>query len=104
MAFSVSQRTHEIGIRLALGADRADILSLVMQSAVILSACGIALGLGGAVLLTRILASRVDDAGRPDAVICISVAVLLGVISLIASYVPARKAVRVDPMRALQLE
>ena len=75
-----------------------------MRKTVILIACGIALGLAGAVALTRIMAASNPDAGRLDAVPCILVALLLGAVSLLASYLPARKALRVDPMQALRCE
>jgi predicted permease len=104
LAYAVSQRTREIGIRMALGAQRREILALVMQRTVTLTACGIGLGLVGALALSRILSRSLDKLGGLDAVTCISVALLLGFVAILASYLPARKALRVDPARALRCE
>jgi ABC-type antimicrobial peptide transport system permease subunit len=104
MAYVVSQRTREIGIRVALGARRQEILALVMQRTATLIAWGIALGLAGALTLDRIFSSVVAMFGGFDAVTCISVALLLGVVALLASYVPARKALGVDPSQVLRCE
>lgn len=104
LAFAVSQRTREIGIRMALGAHESQILSLVMQRTLILIAWGIALGFAGAVALNRILASVVHDTKGLHIFTCISVTVMLGAVSLLASYLPARKALRVDPVQALRCD
>lgn len=104
LAYSVSQRTREIGIRMALGAHRREILSLVMRQTLILIACGIAFGLLGALALGRILASLVLRTSPPDLVTCVLVAVLLAGVSLLASYLPARKALRVNPVEALRCD
>ena len=104
MAYAVSQRTREIGIREALGAQRPEILALVMHRTVTLIFWGIGFGLIGALALNRILSSALADFGGLDAVTCVSVALLLGVVAILASYLPARKALRVDPMQVLRCE
>ncbi len=104
MAYAVSQRTREIGIRVALGAQRPQILAVVTQRTLILIAWGIGLGLIGALALNRILSSTLADFGGLDAVTCVSVALLLSVVAILASYLPARKALRVDPMQVLRFE
>jgi len=104
MAYAVSQRTREIGIRVALGAQRPQILALVMHRTMTLIACGIAFGLIGALVLSRILSSALADFGGLDSATCVSVALLLGVVAILASYMPARKALRVDPAHVLRCE
>jgi len=104
LAYSVSQRTREIGIRMALGAQRREVLRLVMQRTVALILWGIGLGMGGALVLNRVMASTVEQLGGMDAPTCILVALLLGSVALLASYLPARKALRVDPVQALRWE
>ncbi len=104
LAYSVSQRSREIGIRMALGARNREILALVMRRTIILIAWGIALGLAGALALGKILASLVLKTKPPDAITCIEVAALLAAVSLLASYLPARKALRVNPVEALRCE
>ena len=104
MAYAVSQRTREIGIRIALGARRQEILALVMRRTVMLIGWGIALGLTGALALNRIFSSVVANFGGLDSVTCISVAFILGVVALVATYMPARKALRVDAAQVLRCE
>lgn len=104
MAHAVSQRTREIGIRVALGAQRPQIVALVMHRTMTLIACGIAFGLIGALVLSRILSSALADFGGLDSATCVSVALLLGVVAILASYMPARKALRVDPANVLRCE
>jgi len=104
MAYAVSQRTREIGIRVALGARRQEILALVMQRTAMLIAWGIGLGLTGALALGRLFSSVVANFGGLDSATCISVAVVLGIVALLASYMPARKALRVDPAQVLRSE
>jgi len=104
LSYSVSQRTHEIGIRAALGAQRREILALVMQRTVALVAWGIVLGLGAAIVLTRIFARSFHKLGELDAVTCVTVCAVLGAFALLAGYLPARKALRVDPVQALRCE
>jgi predicted permease len=104
LAYAVSQRTREIGIRTALGAQRREILALVMQRTVALIAWGIGLGLVGALALTRIFARSFAKVGELDAVTCVTVPVLLAWFAMLAGYLPARKALRVDPAQALRSE
>jgi ABC-type antimicrobial peptide transport system permease subunit len=104
LAYAVSQRTREIGIRTALGAQRREILALVMQRTMWLIAWGIGSGLLGSLALARILSRSIAKFGELDAVTCVSVSVLLGAVAVLANYLPARKALRVDPVQALRCE
>jgi predicted permease len=104
LAYAVSQRTREIGIRMALGAQSGEILALVMQRTATLIAWGIGLGIIAALALKQILSSTVANLGGLDAVTCISVALLLSFVAILAGYLPARKALRVDPVQALRCE
>jgi predicted permease len=104
LAYAVSQRTREIGIRVALGAQRREVIALVMQRTVVLIVWGIGAGFLGALALGRILAKSLGQLGGLDPVTCVSVAVLLGGVALLASYLPSRKALRVDPVQALRCE
>jgi ABC-type antimicrobial peptide transport system permease subunit len=104
LAYAVSQRTREIGIRAALGARRGEIVALLMRRTVVLIAWGIGLGLTGAIVLTRIFAHSMSQVGELDAVTCIAVSAFLAAVALLASYLPARKALRVDPAQALRCE
>lgn len=110
LAYAVSQRTHEIGIRMALGASQRDVLKMVIKQGMILSLIGIALGLGGAYVLTKYLESWMSLSKmlfgiKPNDPLTYGViAVLLTVVTLIACYIPARRATKVDPMIALRCE
>jgi predicted permease len=104
VAYGLSQRTREIGIRMALGAERRDILKLVMMRTAMLIASGIAAGLLGALALQRIMASTVAWLGGLDTVTWVSPAVLLAVVAMLATYFPARRALQVDPMMAIRCE
>jgi predicted permease len=110
LAYSVSQRTHEIGIRMALGASQTDVLKMIVNQGMALSLIGVALGLGGAYVLTKYLESwmqlsRMLYGVRPsDPTTYGVVAVLLTAVALIACYIPARRVTKVDPMIALRCE
>jgi putative ABC transport system permease protein len=104
MAYSVTQRTNEIGIRIALGASRENILKLVLRQGSLLALGGIALGLIASVLVTRVLSSLLFGVSPRDPETFFAVGLVLAGVALIASYVPARRATRVDPMVALRYE
>jgi putative ABC transport system permease protein len=102
VAYTVAQRTQELGIRIALGAQRRNILSLVVREAALLAVAGVGVGLVAALWATRMLGSLLYGVGPTDPLTYVAVAALLGGIALAASYVPARRAARVDPMVALR--
>jgi putative ABC transport system permease protein len=104
MAQAVAQRTPEIGIRMALGARASDVLALVLGRAAILTVAGIVIGTASALALTRFLGALLYAVEPGDPLTFITVAVLLGVIALVAGYLPARRATRVDAMEALRAE
>jgi putative ABC transport system permease protein len=104
IAYSVAQRTHEIGVRMALGADKADVLRLVLRQSVQIAALGLVAGTGSALLATRGLSSLLFGVKADDPVIFLGVAASLLLVVLAASYVPARKATLVDPLIALRYE
>jgi predicted permease len=104
MAYSVGQRAHEIGIRMALGAGGSDIQRLVMRTCAVICAWGIGFGLLAALLTTRLLRTLLFGIGTTDAATFIVSTVLLGTAAALASYIPARRAAKVDPMVALRYE
>ena len=104
IAYSVAQRTREIGIRMALGAQRADVLKMILRQSMIIVGIGLTIGLFGAFALTRWMGSLLYGVSADDLSIHGLVLVLLGGAGLIASYIPARRAMAVDPMVALRYE
>jgi len=104
MSYTTNQRRHEIGIRMALGAHGADVLRLVVGQGMRLVAIGLALGLVGAWLLSQFLAGQLYGITRQDPLTYVSVAAILGLVALTASWLPARRATRVDPMLSLRSE
>jgi putative ABC transport system permease protein len=104
ISYSVAQRTHELGIRSALGAGSGSLLKLVIGSGLTLTALGLGLGIAGSLVMTRLLASLLFGVGARDALTMSVVAATLVVVALIACYIPARRATRVDPTVALRYE
>jgi len=104
MAYAVAERTHEIGVRLALGADRADVLGMVLGEAMRLAAAGVAIGLAGAAATTQLMRSLLFGVTPSDVPTFAGIAALLAATAFVASYIPARRATRVDPMVALRYE
>jgi putative ABC transport system permease protein len=104
MSFSVNQRTHEIGIRVALGAERGRVLRLVVGQGLALAVAGVAIGLAAAFALTRLMRSLLFEVSSTDALTFVAVPLLLIATAYLACYLPARRAARVDPMVAMRYE
>ena len=104
LAYSVTERTREMGIRMALGAQRSNVLGLVIKQGLKLTALGVVVGMIGAWGLSRLMASLLFGVTPTDAVTLVAVVATLGLVALIACYVPARRATKVDPLVALREE
>jgi ABC-type antimicrobial peptide transport system permease subunit len=104
MSYTVRRRSHEMGVRMALGAKRADIFRMVIGQAMTLACIGLSLGLAAAVGLTRFLAGMLYEVSPTDIPTLVAVSVLLALIALLASYAPARRATGFDPLRNLRAE
>ncbi|HSM51280.1 MAG TPA: ABC transporter permease [Thermoanaerobaculia bacterium] len=103
MAYSVAQRTDEIGVRMALGAAAEDVLRMVLREGMVLAGIGLAIGLVAALALTRLMSTMLFSVGASDPVVYLSIAALLATTAAIACWIPSRRAARVDPAKALHL-
>jgi putative ABC transport system permease protein len=104
MAYVVGQRLNEIGLRMALGATPGDVLGMVLKQGLTLAGAGVVVGLAGAIAATRLLTSFLFEVKPGDPLTHVGVAVLLAVVAITASYLPARRATKVDPLAALRQE
>jgi len=104
LSYVVGQRTQEIGIRMALGAQRGDVLRAFLGDGVRLTLIGIAIGAAAALVLTRLMSSMLFEVKPTDPLTFAGVAILLCLIALLACYIPARRAASVDPLQALRSE
>ena len=104
MSYLVTQRTREIGIRMALGASSGAVFKIVLGHALLLSLIGVVVGVGGAIAATRVMTSMLFGVSTTDPLIFFALPVILTIVALAASFVPARRATRVDPMVAFRYE
>jgi putative ABC transport system permease protein len=104
MSYSVSRRTHEIGVRLSLGASRPDVMLLVVRQGMMLALGGSVAGIVGALMLSRLMTKLLYGVRPTDPITFAGVATVLGLVALLACFIPAQRAMRVDPMVALRYE
>jgi len=104
MSYSMAQRTREIGIRMALGAQKRDVLKLAVGQGLKLVAIGVVIGLIGALALTRVMTSLLFNVSATDPATLVTISLILVAVALLASYIPARRAAKVDPLIALRYE
>jgi ABC-type antimicrobial peptide transport system permease subunit len=104
IAYAVSRRTQEIGVRMALGAGRGEVSRMVLRQGLVLAAAGIVLGLGGAAAATHLLRASLFEVSPTDPVTFAAVPLVLLAIALLATYLPARRAAAVEPLEALRYE
>jgi putative ABC transport system permease protein len=104
MGYAVTQRKHEIAIRMALGAKTSQVLKLILKDGLVLASLGVAIGLAGAFALTRLMSSLLFDVKPTDAQTFVTVSALLIFVALLACFIPARRATKVDPLVALRYE
>jgi putative ABC transport system permease protein len=104
MAYAVVQRTQEIGVRMALGARRADVLRMILGFGFRMTIAGVLIGLAGALASTRLLASLLFEVNATNPLVFSAAALVLLAVAILASYLPARRAASIDPMRALRTE
>ena len=104
MSYTVAERTHEMGIRMALGAKAGSVVKLVLVQGLKVSALGLGLGMAGALVLTKLMSSILYGVSNTDVMTFVSVPVLLALVSVVACWIPARRATRVDPIEVLRAE
>jgi putative ABC transport system permease protein len=104
LSYFVAQRTREIGIRVALGAQRSNVFGLVLMEGAKMSGLGILIGIAAALALTRLMQSLLYGVGTSDPLTFLGVVIVIAIVTLLACYLPARRAMRVDPMVALRYE
>lgn len=104
IAYAVTERTHEIGVRMALGARPRDVLGMVLKKGMILTGAGLLAGIAGAMVITRLASRFLVNISAGEPAVFAAGALLLGGVTLLATYVPARRATKVDPVNALRTQ